>query len=449
MTFCLKCVALFVVELVDECDENSSTSETMTPTSSLDTSFRSIDSAEDRRTLYHSKEKSITTEEEINAETLVIDLMSMEVPPLVDNQKTDVPPPFSLEGLSSQGRQARDGDSPLVSPLEKDSVPKINDLITDNVESEGGVLEKRDHDQSYNIYCSEPLALSEMSFSERSCDVHRGAHSFDQDTVEEVRGPSDSEDKGQDADDEVSSTGKSTPPLCVDQNGDLEMTPIIYWPGRGLLRDESSSETETEDELEMDSIKTLSEPEAHTSSYNLRLLADSWADYAPPKCTGMLYLPQAQGAQCLAVSDRLIWCIDQHDRVFHSPILPNGLSWEKLDEHTNIIACNKAGTSVWCIDRKHLAYCRKGITEDCPQGTDWDLVYKDVLNVAIDSNCVWVIKVSGDILMITQPQPPKRRVTLIRAESDLVQLSCCDGLVWGIDRYNNIQMLKGKRGVYH
>lgn len=80
------------------------------------------------------------------------------------------------------------------------------------------------------------------------------------------------------------------------------------------------------------------------------------------------------------------------------------------------------------------------------QGTDWETVESDILEVAVDDTCVWGIKTNGDVFLRTGVSPKKPQGTAwksIRVASDLVHITCLSGMIWGLDIYNHVQIYQG------
>lgn len=171
----------------------------------------------------------------------------------------------------------------------------------------------------------------------------------------------------------------------------------------------------------------------------LRYLADSWAGVVLPNITGQI--------QILACSSQLVWLIDNMDQVYYSPaVTSQDYVWKKLEGKTMCIATNQPGSIVWCIDRNNVAYYRIGIKEQTPQGMGWEPFEKNVHHVAVDKDSVWVIKKNGDVFVrtgVSSKRPYGSTWVTIKANSDLVQITCLNGIVWALDIYNHVQIFQG------
>ena len=84
-------------------------------------------------------------------------------------------------------------------------------------------------------------------------------------------------------------------------------------------------------------------------------------------------------------------------------------------------------------------------------GSDWEPVEKDVLEVAVDDDCVWGIKTNGDVFVrtgVSSKEPAGTGWKSIRMSSDLVHITCLDGIVWALDIYNHVQIYTGENAVF-
>ena len=66
--------------------------------------------------------------------------------------------------------------------------------------------------------------------------------------------------------------------------------------------------------------------------------------------------------------------------------------------------------------------------------------------ISVDRDCVWAIKTNGDVLVrtgVTITQPAGTGSILVKTASDLVQITCLNGLVWALDIYNHVQIFTG------
>ena len=107
--------------------------------------------------------------------------------------------------------------------------------------------------------------------------------------------------------------------------------------------------------------ETLSDSQG-SAKPNLRLLADSWADYAGPNQSTVQYL---------TVSDTHLWCITSNDSIFYCPTHFSVTSWTQLDGSARQIATNMSGDVIWCIDRKNYAYYRARVNAKHLTGREW------------------------------------------------------------------------------
>ena len=67
-------------------------------------------------------------------------------------------------------------------------------------------------------------------------------------------------------------------------------------------------------------------------------------------------------------------------------------------------------------------------------------------HVAVDRDCVWAIKTNGDVFVrtgVSLQKPSGTGWITIKVASDLVQVTCLNGLTWALDIYNHVQIFKG------
>ena len=66
--------------------------------------------------------------------------------------------------------------------------------------------------------------------------------------------------------------------------------------------------------------------------------------------------------------------------------------------------------------------------------------------VAVDENCVWGIKMNGDVFVktdVSRQQPQGKGWQTIKLNTGFVQASCLDGIVWFLDKKHIIHVYKG------
>lgn len=66
--------------------------------------------------------------------------------------------------------------------------------------------------------------------------------------------------------------------------------------------------------------------------------------------------------------------------------------------------------------------------------------------MAVDKDSVWMIRKNGDVLVrtgVSNQRPWGASMIPIKANSDLVQITCMDGIVWALDIYNHVQIFQG------
>lgn len=66
--------------------------------------------------------------------------------------------------------------------------------------------------------------------------------------------------------------------------------------------------------------------------------------------------------------------------------------------------------------------------------------------VTVDDNCVWGIKMNGDVFLktdVSSQRPQGKGWQTIKLNTSFVQASCLDGIVWFLDKNNTIHVYKG------
>lgn len=79
-------------------------------------------------------------------------------------------------------------------------------------------------------------------------------------------------------------------------------------------------------------------------------------------------------------------------------------------------------------------------------GNQWEPFDKDVHYLAVDKDSVWMIRKNGDVLVrtgVSNQRPWGATMIPIKAKSDLIKITCMDGIVWALDIYNHIQIFQG------
>lgn len=89
----------------------------------------------------------------------------------------------------------------------------------------------------------------------------------------------------------------------------------------------------------------------------------------------------------ISAGDTQVWAVDSQDRLYRRkdivPILPEGTSWELVDEHVLHVSVGRHD-QVWAVldtkvnetkvKEKGSICIRRGITASCPVGTGWEFV---------------------------------------------------------------------------
>ena len=240
-----------------------------------------------------------------------------------------------------------------------------------------------------DIYSNTPVNIFDATLSDVSVEKSpRSKSRLSKSSMSLIGSPPSTRASG-----DVQTDSEGTPPVSLDSEGAEELSDTASWPRSPTRRTASDFEIlhhgnafPLEGSSSESSESSLSRSPVSTS-LNLRLLADSWADYSPP---GHGY------AQFVAVSDTHIWCVTTSDHIFYCPTHFSVVTWTQLRGFAKMIAVNIAGDVIWCIDRKNYAYTRRGISSNHLTGKTWVPVEKDMRFVAIEDSSVWGIKVLND-----------------------------------------------------
>ena len=212
-----------------------------------------------------------------------------------------------------------------------------------------------------SIYSQDTVSLSEISLSEPEHDVTvTDKHINHIEYTDSLAMLSfDSNDLT-----DIEDTRRHSPPINLDSDGGVELTDASFLHHKFI--DGSSrvsakgSDCSSPSAVEIHTPPPMSpQSMAEKVSERLRFLADSWAD---------IPLPASGLVQSIAVTDTLVWCVDNHEHVFVTQSSSADIHWKKVDGRLRTIASNQSGTIVWGVNRKKFALCRKNVNNSRPQG---------------------------------------------------------------------------------
>ncbi|XP_033105345.1 tectonin beta-propeller repeat-containing protein 2-like isoform X1 [Anneissia japonica] len=138
----------------------------------------------------------------------------------------------------------------------------------------------------------------------------------------------------------------------------------------------------------------------------------------------------------LIVSDRHVWCVDNHDRVHFTLINSGKYKWNKLRDSAQQMAVSHTESIVWRVHRKSgKAYACAPITPRSPIGSKWAETCHDVCYVALDETIAWIIKTNHDVYVqqdLSRDRVYSRNVRVSSSSQiKLDQVATSRGVVWG------------------
>ena len=297
------------------------------------------------------------------------------------------------------------------------------------------------------VYSTTPLNLSDLSFSDVSCDrslTHQESdQQFQQDSIQSGE---DFVNHESCVSSEEESRNDETPPLCLDVDGAEELDDMSSCQRSNTLKDFDLASLDFFRSIERTYTSQMSRDSktSQSSANQMHLLVDSWSDVRPPSGGYVISLD---------VSDLHIWCVTNYESIFYYPTHYEAISWTQLEGQARMISVNNSGDVIWCVDSKNNAFARKGIREGNLIGNEWLIVEKNIRFVAVDETAVWGIMQNGDVIMrieVSKDKPEGKTGKTIAVSTDFVQASCLDGLVWFVDSKSAIHVYKGmdciKRG---
>ena len=212
-----------------------------------------------------------------------------------------------------------------------------------------------------SIYSQDTVSLSEISFSEPEHDV-----TATDKPIHNIEYADSSAMLSFDSNDltDVEDTRHHSPPINLDSDGGVELTDASFlhhkFIGDSSRGSAKGSNCSSPSAVEIHTPPPMSpQSMAEKVSERLRFLADSWAD---------IPLPGSGPVQSIAVTDTLIWCVDNHEHVFVTQSSSADIHWRKVDGRLRTIASNQSGTIVWGVNRKKFALCRRNVNNSRPQG---------------------------------------------------------------------------------
>ena len=320
------------------------------------------------------------------SDSVVDDCVTEEAGKVVPLERTDdlskSPSSGSVSGrtLSRENSLCMDSVSLSTSTLIEDDIGA--EAVTSTLD------ESSNADYLPNIYSNTPVNISDATFD---ASVEKSSRSKSRLVSASV---SILSSIPRQASTDILSDSEVTPPMSLDSEGAEELGDTASWPRSPTRSLRAMSDLEILNHEDVPPLEgsfsstgsgsSLSRSPGSTS-LNLRLLADSWADYTPP---GPGYV------QFVAVSDVHIWCVTTYDNIYYCPTHFSVVTWTQLRGSAKMIAVNNAGDVIWCIDRKNYALVRKEINANHLTGKKWQPVEKDMRYVVVDQSAVWGIKVS-------------------------------------------------------
>ncbi|XP_060077875.1 tectonin beta-propeller repeat-containing protein 2-like [Ylistrum balloti] len=154
--------------------------------------------------------------------------------------------------------------------------------------------------------------------------------------------------------------------------------------------------------------------------------------------------------QSLAISNSHVWVVDKSCNVYYSSLQGGRLKWQKIKDPGHQIAVSRSGFIVWRL-YKNTVYAGTKITTRHPEGMKWVEAVRNVLFVAVDNNCAWYVKVSGEIMIqngLSMDRPCFKSINVPGEESlRFRQVACQDRVVWGVTEECKLMYRQGVSDV--
>ena len=143
----------------------------------------------------------------------------------------------------------------------------------------------------------------------------------------------------------------------------------------------------------------------------------------------------------LLVSDKNVWCVDNHDKIYHTLVNRVNYKWNKLKDSAMQVAVSPSESIVWRVHRRtQVAYASSPITQRSQVGSRWDPACKDVAFVCLDDTMAWIIKTNGHIVVhknISRDRPYSKSIQ-VDSNMRIEQIAAHRGVVWGLNEVKTV-----------
>ncbi|XP_021379917.1 tectonin beta-propeller repeat-containing protein 2-like isoform X1 [Mizuhopecten yessoensis] len=137
----------------------------------------------------------------------------------------------------------------------------------------------------------------------------------------------------------------------------------------------------------------------------------------------------------LAISNSHVWVVDKSCNVYYSSLQVDHPKWQKIKDYGNQIAVSRSGYIMWRL-YKNTVYAGTKITPRHPEGMKWVEAVRNVQFVAVDNNCAWYIKITGEVMIQSglSKDRPCFKSSIVPGDELLRfrQVVCQDSIVWAV-----------------
>ena len=161
--------------------------------------------------------------------------------------------------------------------------------------------------------------------------------------------------------------------------------------------------------------------------------------------------PSNNGIQSISLSLTSLWLVDQKRTVYWSNPLHHGSDWHAMKKHMSQVSTSSNGKVVWGVYHQQ-AYARSGISDINPAGTTWSNftrkshISRHVRAVSCDNNKVWALLTDGKVLCrkgVSENHPDGKMWVEVTPPNSFVQIACCNDVVWALDQSHSAYVREG------
>ncbi|XP_077997561.1 tectonin beta-propeller repeat-containing protein 2-like [Glandiceps talaboti] len=363
-----------------------------------------------------------------------------------DTRPTDILEPEQVERTFTDGAKVKPNEAIQKPSDDPETVEISTENVAQNLKSETEIIVSNDvgeaENQRDNLLNGDKFTASQDIEVE---NLHADTTDFDQNIAKDKEYPSDG--SGSDFGDVVHEINEHVNSMTFDvlesndgvSTTDSSSSQSTEEPMNSSLEDiYSAYKYDTYDQQLMPSgaAANLSPVEQSIEKITMKDLqvkiSDSWVQCKVPN-----------NVTYLTASDKHLWCIDSHDKVYHClSTLSGSIKWSKLKDSAKQFAVSPSENIVWCVHRKSgSAYASTKSTLKTPIGSAWTKVVTNCALVALDDTQAWILKTNGDLMLmkgLTRDEPFSRRSLHVGKGCHLSQMVSYKGAVWGLTLDNKI-----------